>query len=119
MRDSEMRLKKLSCALPLLLLALPGCALAQMQSSAPADQAVARAVSGALVKAGIDPRVTSVRVITTSGHVVYLSGLISDRNEIKLAVAAAAKAAPGWRIVNNIHSGFFDDPGHVTGDMTK
>lgn len=103
----------------LFLALLPVCALAQMQSGAPADQAVARAVSGALLKAGIDPRVTSVQVITTSAHAVYLNGLIGDRNEIKRAAAAAAKAAPGWRIVNNIHSGFFDDPGHVTGGVTK
>lgn len=112
--------KKLSCALgAIFLLAMPDCALAQMQSNAPADQAVARAVSSALIKAGIDPRVTSVQVVTTSGHAVYLNGLIGDQNEIKLAAATAARAAPNWRIVNNIHSGFFDDPSHVTGGMTK
>jgi hypothetical protein len=114
-----MFLRKYAAILFLLPAAMPGCALAQMQSSAPADRAVARAVSGALVKAGIDPRITSVQVIATSGHVIYLSGLIGDQNTIKLAGAAAAKAAPGWRVVNNIHSGFFDDPSHVTGDMTK
>jgi hypothetical protein len=102
-----------------LLAAMPFGASAQMQSSAPADQAAAHAVSAALLKAGIDPRVTSVQVITTSDHIVYLNGLIGDANTIKLAGAAAARAAPHWRIVNNIHSGFFDDPGHVTGGMTK
>ena len=94
-------------------------AQAQMQSNAPADRAAAQRVSQALVKAGIDPRTTSVRVIATADHVIYLSGLISNAQTIKLAASAAAKAAPSYRIVNNIHSGFFDDPSHVTGDKTK
>jgi osmotically-inducible protein OsmY len=92
---------------------------AQVQSNAPADKAVTRNVSQALVKAGIDPRTTSVQVVTTADHTVYLSGLISNAQTIKLATTAAEKAAPSYRIVNNIHSGFFDDQNHVTGDKTK
>jgi osmotically-inducible protein OsmY len=92
---------------------------AQTQSSAPADRAVAQTISNALVKAGIDPRTTSVQVITTSDHAVYLTGLISDQNRIKLAAETAAKAAPSWRVVNNIRSSFFDDSNHVRGDKTK
>jgi osmotically-inducible protein OsmY len=94
-------------------------ARAQTQSSAPADRAVAQTISSALVKAGIDPRTTSVQVITTSDHAVYLTGLISDQSRIKLAGETAAKAAPSWRVVNNIRSSFFDDPAHVRGDKTK
>ena len=94
-------------------------ALAQLQSPAPADRATAEIISKALVKAGIDPRVTSVQVVTTADHMAYLKGLISDPGLIKLAGDAAAKAAPGYRVVNNIHSGFFDDPSHVRGDKTK
>ena len=85
----------------------------------PADRAVAQMISNALVKAGIDPRTTSVQVITTSDHAVYLTGLIGDQNRIKLAGETAAKAAPSWRVVNNIRSSFFDDPNHVRGDKTK
>ena len=92
---------------------------AQVQSNGPADTAVTQRVSEALVKAGIDPRTTSVRVITTADHTVYLSGLISNAQTIKLAASAAEKAAPSYRVVNNIHSGFFDDPSHVTGDKMK
>lgn len=94
-------------------------AQAPEQSTAPADRVVSQSVSSALVRVGIDPRVTSVKVVTTAGHVVYLTGLISDRSKIMLAGATAAKAAPGYRIVNNIHAGFFDDPNHVNGSMTK
>ncbi len=94
-------------------------AQAQVQSNAAADRAVAQNVSEALVKAGIDPRTTSVRVTVTADHTVYLSGLISNAQTIKLAASAAAKAAPSYRIVNGIHSGFFDDPSHVTGNKTK
>lgn len=94
-------------------------AVAQTQSSAPADRAIAQRIANALAKAGIDPRTTSVQVKTTSDHAVYLTGLISDRAEIKLAGDVAAKAAPSWRVVNNIHSSFFDDPNHVTGGKTK
>ena len=101
------------CALP----ALP--VFAQQQSLAPADRAAAEAVGKALLKAGIDPRVTSVQVVTTTDHMVYLKGLISDRNLIARAGDAAAKAAPGYRVVNNIRSNFFDDPNHVRGDKTK
>jgi hypothetical protein len=101
------------------LLILMSQAHAQVQSNAPADRAVAQSVSQALVKAGVDPRTTSVRVITTADHTVYLSGLISNAQTIKLAASAAAKAAPSYRVVNNIHSGFFDDQSHVTGDKTK
>jgi hypothetical protein len=89
------------------------------QSGAPADKAVAQNVAKALVKAGIDPRITSVQVVTTADHVVYLTGLISDTNTIKLAGSVAAKTAPGYRIVNNIRSSFFDDPSHVSGGITK
>ncbi len=89
------------------------------QSRLPADQAVQQNVSRALVGAGIDPRRSSVQVVTTSDHVVYLSGLISDRNTISRAGAVAAKAAPSWRIVNNIRASFFDDPNHVNADKTK
>jgi hypothetical protein len=89
------------------------------QSRLPADQAVQQNVSRALVKAGIDPRLTSVKVVTTSDHVIYLSGLISDRNTIKLAGVVAARTAPSWRVVNTIHASFFDDPNHVDADKTK
>ncbi|HWD48762.1 MAG TPA: hypothetical protein VG309_02475 [Rhizomicrobium sp.] len=89
------------------------------QSRLPADQAVQQNVSRALVKAGIDPRLTSVQVVTTSDHVIYLSGLISDRDTIKLAGTVAAKTAPSWRVVNTIHASFFDDPNHVNADKTK
>ncbi len=92
---------------------------AQTQSSAPADQKVSQKISQALTDAGIDSRTTSVKVITTSDHVVYLTGLISDKDTIKLAGDVAAKTAPSFRIVNQIHSSFFDDPNHVTGDKTK
>jgi hypothetical protein len=89
------------------------------QSRLAADEAVQQNVSRALVQAGIDPRRTSVQVVTTSDHVIYLSGLIGDRNTIKMAGAAAAKAAPSWRVVNNIRASFFDDPNHVNADKTK
>jgi osmotically-inducible protein OsmY len=89
------------------------------QSQLPADLAVQQNVSRALVSAGIDPRRTSVQVVTTSDHVIYLSGLISDRNTIKLAGAVAAKVAPSWRIANNIRASFFEDPNHVSADKTK
>ncbi len=89
------------------------------QSRQPADLAVQQNVSRALVQAGIDPRRTSVQVVATSDHVIYLSGLISDRNTINLAGAAAAKAAPSWRVVNNIRASFFADPNHVNADKTK
>jgi hypothetical protein len=94
-------------------------ASAQQQSAAPADRAVQQSIVNALVKAGIDPRVTSVQVVATADHVVYLKGLISNPDTVKLAAAVAAKTAPSYRVVNNIRSSFFDDPGHVTGDKTK
>jgi hypothetical protein len=97
----------------------PVAAQAQQQSGAPADRAMAQTISSALIKAGIDPRTTSVQVITTSDHAVYLTGLISDPDRIKLAGTVAAKAAPSWRVVNNIRGSFFDDPNHVRGDKTK
>lgn len=104
----------------IVILAVPASwAEAQMQSPAAADRAIAQNISNALIKAGIDPRITSVQVITTSDHTVYLKGLISDQNQIKLAASVAAKTAPSWRIVNNINSSFFDDPNHVTGGITK
>ena len=103
------------CAAAFLTTAAP----AQVQSSAPADRAVAQNIAGALAKAGIDPRTTSVQVIATSDHAIYLTGLISDPNRIKLAGEVAAKVAPSWHVVNNIRSSFFDDPAHVRGDKTK
>ena len=92
---------------------------AQTQSSSPADQKVSQKILQALAAAGIDSRTTSVKVITTSEHVVYLTGLISNQDTIKLAGDVAAKTAPSFRIVNQIQSSFFDDPNHVTGDKTK
>jgi hypothetical protein len=89
------------------------------QSRLPADQAVQQDVSRALAKAGIDSRLTSVQVVTTSDHVIYLSGLISNRDTIKSAGVVAAKTAPSWRVVNNIRASFFDDPNHVNADKTK
>jgi osmotically-inducible protein OsmY len=101
-------------------LAFPlAAAQAQQQSNAPADKAIAQTISNALAKAGIDPRTTSVQVITTSDHAVYLIGLIGDRSRIKLAGDVAEKAAPSWRVINNVHGSFFDDPNHVRGDKTK
>jgi hypothetical protein len=100
---------------------LPSVASVQAaeQSRLPADQAVQQDVSRALAKAGIDSRLTSVQVVTTSDHVIHLSGLISTRDTIKLAGAIAAKTAPSWRVVNSIRASFFDDPNHVNGDKTK
>ena len=89
------------------------------QSSAPADKTVTSKIIKALADAGIDPRTTSVQVITTSGHIVYLKGLISDKSEIALAGKVAAQNAPGYKIENKIISSFFDDPNHVTGGQTK
>jgi osmotically-inducible protein OsmY len=102
-----------------LLIFSTAAAQAQQQSGAPADRAMAQNISNALAKAGIDPRTTSVQVITTSDHAVYLTGLISDRDRIKLAGTVAAKTAPSWRVINNIRASFFDDPNHVRGDKTK
>ena len=101
------------------LLAFASMAQAQKQSDAPADRTVSQNISKALVKAGIDPRTTSVQVVTTADHVVYLKGLISDKDTIKLAGQVAAKTAPSYRIVNQINSSFFDDPSHVNGGMSK
>jgi len=103
----------------LIFVAVASSAQAQTQSTSPADQTVAKKISKALVRAGIDPRITSVQVITTADHVVYLKGLISDKDTIKLAGDVAAKTAPSYRIVNKINSGFFDDPDHVSGGMSK
>lgn len=94
-------------------------ALAQVQSPLQSDKTVAQTISNALAGAGIDPRTTSVRVVTTADHTVYMTGLISDRAKIKLASDVAAKTAPSWRVVNNIRASFFDDPNHVRGDKTK
>jgi hypothetical protein len=103
----------------LVLIVLAPSAQAQTQSNTPADKNVSQNISKALVKAGIDPRTTSVQVITTSDHVVYLKGLISNQKTIKLAGDVAAKTAPSYRIVNQINSGFFDDQNHVNGGMSK
>jgi len=105
--------------LVLIALAPSAQAQAQKQSIAPADRALSQKISKALVKAGIDPRTTSVQVIITSDHVVYLTGLISNKNTIKLAGDVAAKTAPSYRVVNQINSSFFDDPNHVNGGMSK
>jgi osmotically-inducible protein OsmY len=94
-------------------------ALGQVQSSSPADKAVAQNISKALVKAGIDPRTTSVHVVTTADHVVYLTGLISNKNTIELAAQVAARTAPSYKVVNKINSSFFDDPNEVNGGMSK
>ncbi|HEX3484939.1 MAG TPA: BON domain-containing protein [Micropepsaceae bacterium] len=109
---------KIAFASLCLLLSLADVQAAE-QSGLPADRAVQQNISQALVQAGIDPRRTSVQVVTTSDHVVYLSGLISDRDTIKLAGSVAAKTAPSWRVVNNIRASFFDDPNHVNADKTK
>jgi osmotically-inducible protein OsmY len=114
-----MNIARSAAAVLSILVFLVAAAQAQTQSSAPADKAVEQSVSNALAKGGIDPRTTSVQIVTTSDHAVYLTGLISDRNRIKLAGDLAAKAAPSWRIVNNIRASFFDDPNHVRGDKTK
>jgi osmotically-inducible protein OsmY len=103
----------------LALVILTSWAQAQEQSTSPADEAVSKNISKALVKAGINPRLTSVQVIATSDHVVYLTGLISNKDTIKLAGDVAAQTAPSYRVVNNIKSSFFDDPNHVSGGMTK
>jgi hypothetical protein len=113
-------MRRLSLVLmPVTLLTVLSPAFAQQQSPAPADRAVQQNIANALVKAGIDPRVTSVQVVVTADHVIYLKGLISNPDTIKLAGATAAKAAPSYRVVNTIRSSFFDDPNHVTGDKTK
>jgi osmotically-inducible protein OsmY len=101
------------------LIALLSSMQGQTQSSAPADRELSQKISRALADAGVDSRTTSVRVITTSDHVVYLTGLISNKDTLKLAGDVAAKTAPSFRVVNQIHSSFFDDPNHVTGDKTK
>src|SRR5690242_614235 len=103
----------------LTLLLWPIAAQSAEQSRLPADQAVQQNVLRALISAGVDPRRTSVQVVTTSDHVIYLSGLISDQNTINAAGAAAAKAAPSWHVVNNIRASFFADPNHVNADKTK
>ena len=113
-------MKRLSLVLvPAVLATVLSPVMAQQQSSALADRAVQQNIANALVKAGIDPRVTSVQVTVTADHTVYLKGLISNPDTIKLAGAVAAKIAPSYRVVNNIRSSFFDDPNHVTGDKTK
>ena len=111
-------MKRLSPVLVVLLAGLSP-ALAQQQSPAPVDRALQQTIAKDLVKAGIDPRVTSVQVLVTADHVVYLKGLISNPDTIKLAGTVAVRTAPSYRVVNNIRSSFFDDPSHVTGDKTK
>ena len=98
---------------------ISGSATAQVQSSAPADRALAQNISKTLVKAGVDPRITSVQVIVASDHTIYLKGLISDPNTIQRAVNAAQQTAPGYRVVNNIQSSFFGDATHLNGGITK
>ena len=110
---------KTAVAAILAMMIVAGRADAQVQSTAPADQAVTQKVSKALVQAGIDPRTTSVKVLTTADHTVYLSGLISNAQTVKLAESAARKAAPSYRVINNIRSSFFADQNHVTGDKVK
>jgi hypothetical protein len=113
-------MKRLSLiVMPVVLAAVLSPALGQQQSNVPADRAIQKNIADALAKAGIDPRVTSVQVTVTADHVVYLKGLISNPDTIKLAGTVAAKTAPSYRVVNTIRSSFFDDPSHVTGDKTK
>jgi osmotically-inducible protein OsmY len=121
-RNYAVRLGRVCIALAIIIAATlsgPTQVWAQVQSNAPADRSITQNISKALIKAGIDPRITSVRVITTSNRVVYLSGLISDAQTVKLAAVVAARTAPGYRVVNNIRSSFFDDPNHVNGGITK
>jgi methionine-rich copper-binding protein CopC len=92
---------------------------AQVQSKVPADKALAKKILNAIVKAGVDLRTASVQVVVTADHTVYLKGLISDSNEAQLAVKTAQENAPGYKVVNKINGGFFDDPNHVNGGMTK
>jgi hypothetical protein len=94
-------------------------AFAQTQSPAPADRALTQTIAAALVKAGIDPRVTSVQIVVSADHTIYLKGLISDPKLVKLAGDTAAKTAPGYHVVNAIRSSFFDDPNHVSDGKTK
>ena len=94
-------------------------AQAQVQSRAPADLALVQTISTALVKAGIDPRTTSVQVVIGAGHTVILKGLISNADTIKLAGVVAAKTAPGYRVENDIKSSFFDGPNRLQGQITK
>jgi BON domain len=121
-RKHTLRLLRVCIALASIMaatLSAPIQVWAQVQSNAPADRAITQNISKAMIKAGIDPRTTSVQVITTSNRVVYLSGLISDAQTVKLARVVAERTAPGYRIVNNIRSSFFDDPNHVNGGITK
>jgi hypothetical protein len=121
-RNHAVRLRRVCIALAIIMaatLSRPTQVWAQVQSNAPADKSITQNISKALIKAGIDPRTTSVRVITTSNRVVYLSGLISDAQTVKLAAVVAARTAPGYRVVNNIRSSFFGDPNHVNGGITK
>jgi hypothetical protein len=117
--NDSMSLFPKTFAFCLTLIVLVPAAQAQTQSSSPADQEVLQKISKALIEAGIDSRTTSVKVVTTSDHVAYLTGLISNKDTIKLAGDVAAKTAPSFRIVNRIHSSFFDDPNHVSADKTK
>jgi len=120
--NHAVRLRRVCIALAIIMAATlsgPTLVWAQVQSNAPADKSITQNISKALIKAGIDPRTTSVRVITTSNRVVYLSGLISDAQTVKLAALVAARTAPGYRVVNNIRSSFFGDPNHVNGGITK
>lgn len=103
----------------LIVLILGSLSQAQTQSSAPGDRAVSEKITQALAAAGIDSRTTSVKVTTTSEHEVYLTGLIRNKDTIKMARDVAAKTAPSFRIINQIHFSFFDDPNHVAGDKTK
>jgi hypothetical protein len=89
---------------------------AQQRSQAPADKALSKKIFNAIVKAGVDLRTNSLRVIVTADHTVYLKGLISDANEVQLAVKVAQDNAPsGYTVVNKISGSFFDDPNHDTG----
>ena len=98
--------------------ALAGFSMAQAQqrSQAPADKALSKKIFNAIVQAGLDLRTNSLRVIVTADHTVYLKGLISDANEVQLAVKVAQDNAPsGYTVVNKISGSFFDDPNHNTG----
>lgn len=117
--DREMRTASKAALSGLSLLLSLADVQAAEQSRTPADLAIQQNISRALIEAGIDPRRTSVQVVTTQDHVIYLNGLISNRETIKLAGSVAAKTAPSWRVVNNIRGSFFDDPNHVNADKTK
>jgi len=95
-----------------ILATLPIPANAQGVANSPVERIVSRTVLNAISKAGVDP---SVRVITTADYMVYLTGVSRNPQSIKAAGSAAAGAAPGYRVVNNITSGIGAHPSGKTG----